>query len=255
MFFALSKILSAIFFPYPLLLWFTLYLILRLKRGKMRLAGLLFWGTIYLLSINPGSSFLISRMEDRYPYKALVETTPADGIILLCGMVNPLAPPTDRPEFLGSVDRVLAAQDLLTARKAPELIISGGSGLLSGQGESEATILSRWLIQHGVESKRIIVEANSRNTAENRDRTMELVRRYKWKSAILVTSAFHMPRSAMLFENQGIRITPFPVDYHSLRGYRGPEAFFPTPADLLHSSYAIKEFIGIIAYKLAGKIR
>jgi hypothetical protein len=51
---------------------------------------------------------------------------------------------------------------------------------------------------------------------------------------------------------QEITIIPYSVDYRSLRQIAGIEDFFPSDGGLAKSTTAIKEFIGIIAYKIKG---
>ncbi len=66
----------------------------------------------------------------------------------------------------------------------------------------------------GIAPDRLILEERSRNTDENAERTAELLGS-QGGTVVLVTSAFHMPRSVGLFRSAGIEVVPWPVDYRS----------------------------------------
>lgn len=260
MFFYLSKIFAGFFFPYPLFLILCAFAALRLPPSRFRMLFRVGLFALYLVSINPVSGFLIGSLEEQYPARAVESLAPpateaADAIVVLAGMIDPLsAPPgADRPELLGSADRIFAGEDLLRAKAAPELVLSGGSGLLLQSGGSEALILQRWLARRGVP---LTVEAHSRNTAENAIETAKLARAKGWRKIVLVTSGFHMPRSVACFRKAApeLELVVFPVDFYRSRIFPGPEAFFPAPSALSVSSMAVKEYIGLLAYRLRGYI-
>ena len=71
---------------------------------------------------------------------------------------------------------------------------------------------------------------------------------------LLVTSAFHMRRAQRLFERQGLKVVPFPVDFQ-VRGQwvgpllRDPTQWFPTAGALDGSSRALRELLGRLVYR------
>ncbi|EFG2886070.1 YdcF family protein, partial [Escherichia coli] len=70
---------------------------------------------------------------------------------------------------------------------------------------------------------------------------------------LLVTSAFHMPRSVLLFRKAGFEVVPWPADYRST-GEDGPGL---TGHNIIHTmqttGVALKEWIGLVAYRLTGR--
>jgi uncharacterized SAM-binding protein YcdF (DUF218 family) len=75
-----------------------------------------------------------------------------------------------------------------------------------------------YLLIYGVWKKKhcpiytaIVLTGNVENTADESKEVMKLMG--KWKHVILVTSAYHMPRSVQLFENQELIVKPYQVDY------------------------------------------
>ncbi|MEQ9365497.1 MAG: YdcF family protein, partial [Leptospirales bacterium] len=220
MFFYLSKIFTGLFFPYPLFFALCIVAAWRLPRSRFRLLFRAALFALYMLSINSVSGALIGALEEQYPALAVADIPrgEADAIVVLAGMVDPLsAPPgADRPELLGSADRILAGEELWRARAAPELVISGGSGLMMQTGGSEALILQKWLARRGTP---MTVEADSRNTAENAIETAKIARAKSWRRIILVTSGFHMPRSVACFRRVApeLELVVFPVDFYRSR--------------------------------------
>ncbi len=259
MFFYLSKIFAAFFFPYPLFFAICLVAAWRLPRSRFRLLFRLGLFALYLVSINPVSGWLIGQLEEQYPARTLADAGPADAIVVLGGMSDPLTGISidDRPEFLGSADRIFAGEDLWrfgqSYQQQPVLLLSGGSGLLMQTGGSESEILSRWLQRRNIS---VTIEPHSRNTAENAIETAKIARARGWQRVIVVTSGFHMPRSVGCFRAAmpEIELVPFPVDFYRSRIFPGPEALFPAPSALAVSSMAIKECIGLVAYRLRGYI-
>ncbi|MER2534562.1 MAG: YdcF family protein [Rhizobiaceae bacterium] len=142
------------------------------------------------------------------------------------------------------------------ARRYPraKVVISGGDGSLLLDGELDATAAMRLLTALGVERDRLVLETRSRNTHENAVFTRELVSPRPGETWLLVTSAFHMPRSIGLFRKTGFAVTPWPVDYRT-SGREGLGLFRDNQTDtLVASTLAIREWIGLTAYWLTGQI-
>ena len=74
------------------------------------------------------------------------------------------------------------------------------------------------------------------------------------RNCLLITSAFHMPRSVALFQKAGISVMPWPVDYRT-RGDLGLRLDFTQPSlNAQITSTAAREWMAIIGYRLAGRI-
>ena len=139
----------------------------------------------------------------------------------------------------------------LRLQKAKDLpvLLSGGTILKGDANESE--IEKRMLLSLGVPENKIFMDDKSRNTAENAAFSRQICEHQGWKKPILVTSAFHMPRSVRFFTRQGLDVTPYPCDYHTSAatnwsGYSiVPQSFY-----LFNSCLAIKEYVGIGAASL-----
>ena len=157
-------------------------------------------------------------------------------------------------ELNSAGDRFVEAAVL--ARRYPDakVVVTGGSGALLLHGARDADTAPRLLTALGVAPDRLVLEARSRNTYENAVFTREMVAPQPGETWLLVTSAFHMPRSKALFDKAGFATLPWPVDYRTT-GQEGVSLFADNGADSLQkTTIAIREWVGLLAYWLTGKI-
>ena len=156
-------------------------------------------------------------------------------------------------ELSASGDRFVEAAVL--ARRLPDakIVISGGSGSLVLDGDTDAATAPRMLTALGVAPERLILEGKSRDTFENAQFTKEMVKPLPGETWLLVTSAFHMPRSMGLFRKAGFDVTPWPVDYRTT-GKEGFGLAQDNPIDSLEiTQFAVREWLGLLAYRLSGR--
>jgi len=157
-------------------------------------------------------------------------------------------------ELNQSADRFVEA--LRLARNYPEarILVSGGDGSISGTFEGEAQTAERFFSAFGISSDRLIKENTSRTTYENSLNTAELLKVQGLENCLLITSAFHMPRSVGLFRKAGITVTPWPVDYRT-SGVVSPGLDFTQPAlNAQITTTAAREWMSLTAYSLTGRI-
>ena len=76
----------------------------------------------------------------------------------------------------------------------------------------------RGLVDLGTDPARIVTEEKSRNTKENASLTAALMKPTPDQTWLLMTSAFHMPRSMGLFRKARFSVTAFPIGYYSMGG-------------------------------------
>ena len=151
-------------------------------------------------------------------------------------------------------DRFVEAAVL--ARRYPDakIVVSGGTGTLVLDGEGDADTASKLFTALGIPESRLVLEKESRNTYENVENIRRLVMPGKDETWLLVTSAFHMPRSVGLFRKAAFPVVPWPVDYRT-SGQEGVGVMRDNPADSLQTTtMAIREWFGLVAYKFVGRI-
>ncbi|MCJ7579119.1 MAG: YdcF family protein [Candidatus Aminicenantes bacterium] len=250
MFFIKNLVLALILPPrLILLLLIASFVLIYLKKkwGKrLLIAALMLY---YCFSISPVSKLLLKGLENKYP---VVTTTPQNikyVAVLGGGAINQFSnlPPTSRLKP-SSTTRILEGIRLFNQLEDAYLITSGG-GPDKESLEQESCFQMRSLaIMLGVSEERIITTCNSRDTDEEAKDIQGIVGD---RPVLLVTSAFHMARSLFLFEKQGINATPAPSDFlaQGKKKYTIHD-FLPHPMRLWNSTLAIKEYIGLLYYRI-----
>ena len=176
----------------------------------------------------------------------------ADAILVLSGGRHP-APGPDRVSEWEDPDRFLAGIDLYRAGKAPRLLFTGGASPFSpGQPpEGESYLIEAQRV--GIPAAAMVSTPLVVNTAEEAAAVRQLLP--DQSRILLVTSAFHMRRAKSLFEQHGLEVHPFPVDFQA-RGHwagplwRDPTQWFPSARALDGSSRALREMLGRLIYRV-----
>ena len=210
-----------------------------------------FMGLIVLVvcSLPIFSNRLIAYLEHNYQLKDISEVDTADAIVVLSGMVRTIQ--TNEVlsyEFSESVDRIFAGIDLFKENKAPSLILTGGKMPWS-IGKPEGEYLRDVAIKYGVPRKNILLTENVQNT-DQEAKSVKKILTIDAPKVILVTSAFHMPRAQKVFEEVGIRIVPFPVDFRNASSKLTFMHFMPSAKSIWETSFFVKEMIGRTYYNL-----
>lgn len=211
------------------------------RRGEKAIGGavLAVTGAFYLLSTSIVADALLRSLEGQYE----PPLAPAgDVIIVLGGGALGDTPDVDgRGSLCASpANRLLTAARLWRRLSVP-ILLSGGQ--ISEDSGAEALISRRTLIGLGVPEAAILMETESQNTTQNARYSARILREKNFSRPILVTSAFHMPRSVLNFAKQGVEVTPYPTDYGASRT---PRAFHyarlrPQSDALAASAVALQE--------------
>ena len=197
------------------------------------------------------SLYLGGRLESLHPYKLPRDLPRADVIVIFGGNTQ-----ANRANWFEpynretAVDRIDLAQALYLAGRAPRILISGSA--LDGK-VSEAQMIARLLRQRGIPDSAILLENNSRNTYENARFSDIIMRGQKLKSALLVTSALHMPRAAASLQKRGIQVTAASGAPQIVLPLKNPpELWRPHVRSLEASRTIIKEYLGLFGYWVRG---
>lgn len=197
---------------------------------------------------------LLHPLEDRFLPPDPAPAAVAGIIVLGGGFEGAINLARGGYELNASGDRFVEAAVLARRYPAARVVVTGGTGTLLLDGEGDGDTAPRLLAALGVAPERMVLETRSRNTAENALFTRDMVAPQPGETWLLVTSAFHMPRSVGLFRKAGFDVVPWPVDYQTA----GNETFGfarDNPMDSLRNlSVAIREWVGLAAYRLTGRI-
>jgi uncharacterized SAM-binding protein YcdF (DUF218 family) len=221
------------------------------RAGRALMAGAIIALAAGLLT--PLGALLLWPLEERFPRPPADIPAPV-GIIVLGGALD--AEKSDaRGQVYFSPDaaRMMAGIELAQRYPSARLVFTGGSGGLLGEEPPEAIGARKLWLSLGVPEERMTFENKSRNTWENALFTRDLVKPNPGETWLLVTSAWHMPRSVGVFRRLGFDVIPYPVSYRT----------FGDARDLLPSSsmidrvymldHSVREWVGLLAYRLAGK--
>ena len=215
------------------------------NQKKIAYGYIIIAAVFWLASMKPVSDLFLSKLEYHF---VLPESFSADVVIVLGGGMK-----DDVPDFSGNsalnsagLERVFAAARIVKKKKIP--IITSGGAVFSRKAESE--VAKRFLMDIGISGDEIIVENKSRDTYENALFSRKICLERGFNRVVVVTSAFHMPRTAMIFKKVGFEdIVYYPTGY---RTSKKPKYYFTDflPGDMQNLSVAIKEYIGLAYYKI-----
>ncbi len=256
-FFILSKTIGVALLPVNFLIELGIVGLVLLATRFAALGRKLMAASIALLALaafSPLGNLLLYPLEARFPAWDPSRGAP-DGIIVLGGPIDTdLSAAHSTPVVRNASDRIFAAAVLARRYPNARIVFTGGSANLISNDAKEADYAGEILENLGVARQRMIMERRSRNTYENAVFTKAVVAPKPGERWLLVTSAFHMPRSVGLFRKAGFAVEPYPVDW---RVGRGVEAFELTNigADgLSRTDLGMREWLGLVSYRLTGRI-
>jgi uncharacterized SAM-binding protein YcdF (DUF218 family) len=256
-FFIASKLIGTLLRPDTWIVIALGLIVLALLTQRRRLA--LWTGSVTLaalstLAILPLGDLLLQPIERTYPAQPSLGRV--DGIIVLGGGEDARAGAYwGQMQLNEGGERYTAA--LALARQFPEgrVLFTGGSGALrdlAGTSTSEADMAGQFFRDQGIAPERLLLEGQSRTTAENARLSLALASPAPGETWVLVTSAFHMPRAMRSFEAAGWSgLVPWPVDYRTSSFAYGIGWNLTRNLQVLNT--AIREQVGQVAYQLSGR--
>jgi len=214
------------------------------------LAALVLFVTLYTTA----GGVALQVLEARFA-KPSEEPREVSCILILGGaMENEVTTSRGGVEFNQAAERFVEPLRLALRHPGARILVSGGDGSISGAYEGEASASERLFSAFGIPPDRLVKENASRTTYENAQQTKDLLAREGITDCLLVTSAFHMPRSMGLFRRAGIPVTPWPVDYRTSGILRLGFDFTQTTSNAQLTSTAVREWLGLLGYYATGRI-
>jgi uncharacterized SAM-binding protein YcdF (DUF218 family) len=256
MFFLLSKLLSLFIkpFTYIIVLLISGWFVRNVQWRQRCWAGALLIALIFSNGLFQNE---VLRLWE-WPAVPLSELPSAEAIaIVLGGGEDTDREPFDRLFINKAGERMLHGALLYNEGKVNKIIFTGGRAKLFEDSYRENEQIINFFMMCGVHRDDIIMENESRNTRENALYVKNLIEGKSIPSkVVLVTSGFHMRRSLACFQKVGIDATPFSCDFYtSLPADRfSADKLIPSAEVLNNWNFLIKEFIGIMAYRIAGYI-
>jgi uncharacterized SAM-binding protein YcdF (DUF218 family) len=252
----LSKLLPVFLYPVGL----TLLLVLIGGLGALfnfRWLALSSVGTamtvLWICSTPVFANWAIISLERQYPARTIVETPDADVAIVLGGALGQPLPPRVEVDLSGAADRVLHAARLYRARKVKRILVTAGNLPWDRAVKPEAELIKELLVEWGVASEAIELATGSRNTYENALEIKHMWEARGFKSALLVTSATHMPRAMAVFRRAGLPVIASTTDVLVVDGDQADLfKWLPDASALSATTNAAKEWMGLLTYRIRG---
>ena len=97
------------------------------------------------------------------------------------------------------VERLQVGLDCAAQYPNAWVICTGGGTAKENKDVTEAGQMGEWLLQHGLDAKRLILEDQSLSTIENAEKTLDLLNPQVSALAI-ISSDYHVARGSLLFE-------------------------------------------------------
>lgn len=234
--------------------WFMIPVVFSNIFNVGNLAGLLFFGVLFLWGIS--GRFLRKKAECKKWAKSVISVLMAgyiafsalfiveSGFMIEASLRKPPRDTTvivlgcavygDRPSQMLRL-RIEAAEEFLKENPEAKAVLSGGQG--TGENISEAFCMYRELTHRGIEADRLFMEDRSTNTRENIAFSSEIIKENGLcENITVVTNNFHLYRATLSVEDYGYVCYCIP-------------AFTPLP---LLATYVMREYMGILAQWTVG---
>ena len=213
---------------------------------------------IILLSLSsmPIVSHYAMRAAENYAQRLSANSVPQAGAIVVLSGGRVIAPGAAQISEWGDANRFFGGVELFKAGKSPWLIFTGGWSPGNATARLEGDVLSEYAQAFGVPAAQILTTKKVVNTEEEAQAVAALFHTQKNLTIsnrkpriLLITSAFHMPRAKFLFEQVGLEVVSFPVDFKVSEGSDlSVLDFLPSAAALAQTETAWRELYGRLFY-------
>lgn len=245
----LTKLLPILVYPLGLAILLLLAAALLARRRLGSALILIAISVLWIGATDVFADWLLRPLESDYLPTAIAEIPSADAIVVLGGGTAELLASGDALDLGPASGRVFHAAQLYLAGKAPRIVVAGGA---RENKTPEAVAMAQLLAAFGVPEAAILQENQSRNTWQNALNSKAILHKHSVDRVLLVTSAFHIRRALAAFRAAGIEATPAPTDYRGLEQDHTIVDWFPEAGALYKTTYAIKEYLGLIVYRWRG---
>lgn len=254
--FIFSKIIGIFFSPF---IWLCILLIvaLRAKSDRKRKLFLGISFSVILVFSNPLFINIVQYPLHAPPMPMKKNEQYALGIVL--GGMTRYDPVSKKGYFNMSSDRFIQTALLYKKGHIKKILACGGqNGFVKYKGFTEAGFIAENLADLGVPKEDILVEGQSKTTLENAAFAKKIIDStgvLKGK-AVLITSAFHIPRAVATFEAEGISVRPYPCAFSILGSSIRPglDDFIPDAGVMGSWGGLIKELMGRMYLKIKASL-
>ncbi|EKD26618.1 MAG: hypothetical protein ACD_79C01093G0001 [uncultured bacterium] len=254
--FILKKILTPFFLPLSIsmILFFSVVICFILRRNKTA-SWLLTIGIVYFVISGYGFFYkdFLWKYERIHPVLNIEKIVKEQSVKWICVLGGGVSADKEVPVTsrlsTGTLIRLIEGIRIHRLINGSKIILSGGK--VFGP-VSEALVMKELALGMGVNEENILLEENSRDTDDQAVAVKAIVGS---APLILVTSAYHMNRSMLLFRKAGMTPISSPIGFLvSKKGNLSPGMFFPSATNLETCEKITKEILGLIWSKIIGQI-
>ncbi len=134
-----------------------------------------------------------------------------------------------------------------------KVVFTGGVAEFIASHNGAAGPVGDYLKDMNIAPGRILLEPAARNTYENAVFTRDLVKPISGQTWLLITSAYHIPRTVGTFRAVGFDVIGVPVDYRTRGAGDLVRMFKNLPAGLARTDVATREWLGLVGYWMTGR--
>jgi len=252
--FYLKKIIGALLMPLPIcfaLLGIGLVLLWRGKATRTRTA-MLSGGVLLLFAFSfaPLVNLGVETLERRYPGFEAAQHPDMAWVVVLGGGTSD-DPSLAANNQLSGASLARLVEGLRILRRYPDArLLVSGAAVFSTRTEAQVMRETAWML--GADTTRIRMDEASMDTEAQAVNVKALVVDAPF---VLVTSAYHMPRSMALFEKQGLSPVPAPTAYLYRRSRQFDARILLPGEDTLGQTKAVfHEYLGLAWAWLNGRV-
>lgn len=203
----------------------------------------------FIIFLFPVPDLLIHNLEYKYNSHEILPHE-IDGIITTGGVDAKISIKKGKIQLNNQAECLTEA--IVISKKYPncKIVYAGGSSSLIDQETKSADAAKLFFESNIINSDRIIYEKYSRGTYEKIRNCYELIQPSPLEKWILITPAWRMQRTVEVCNQLGWSVIPVPVDYRSDISFYNTMNF---DRSLQLMTISLKEYIGILAYRLTGR--
>ncbi len=255
MFYLAAKLFWLVFQPSSMMvLIVALSLVLmKMRRSRAATASLAAALALGVTAWSPLPRVFALPLENRFP-RADLDGRPVTGILVLGGseLADIYAYRNNAHGLSDAGERITETVALALKLPRARIAVVGGSEFAS-RGGFENNVMAQMLISMGVPKDRLELEFNSRDTWENALYARAVLKPKPDERWLLVTSAWHMPRAMGVFRKNGFPVEAWPVDYRTAGRNDFMEPFYSPSEGFTLLDLILKEYIGLVSYRFAGR--
>jgi uncharacterized SAM-binding protein YcdF (DUF218 family) len=251
--FVLKKIITLLLMPMSLCLGVLgagiLLLWMRRRIGAAKIVLTLGVLVLTALSFAAVADQFIKPLELWYP--PLLDTSPLKDVkwVVVLGGGHASSPTLPPNAQIGnsSLARLIEGIRIHRALPGSKLLFSGGAVFDPVPEAETMAAVARML---GVSPDDMALESQSMDTGQQAQFVQGIIRNDR---CILVTSAIHMLRAMLVFEQKGLRPVPAPTEFGDwMRKENSPNQFFPRAGELSKVEAALHEYLGMLWTRVTG---